>query len=139
MYPRRHGRVVRKKGRKKSKPKKRKAKAKKRKARTPAPAPVVRPARRRRRYASVPGRPPAEAMLRYNPYHLLGSLAQDLMRPQRSGPNWITQKGPPFLPYDPWAEQRKRTQHAEQQMLERLTRQAEARAQPPPDDAFPGE
>jgi len=140
----RHGRP--KKARKKKTPKgfgssaakRQRSAQKKRKrkvARQARPAPMVRPARRRRRYASMPRRPPAEAMLRYNPYHLIGSLAQDLMQPQRPGPNWITQKGPPFLPYDPWAEQRKRTQHAEQQMLERLTRQAQARARPPDDGA----
>ena len=126
----RHGRP--KKARKKAKKTKTPKKKRKRKV-VARQAPMVR--RRRRRFASVAGRPPAEAMLRYNPYHLLGSLAQDLMQPQRPGPNWITQKGPPFLPYDPWAEQRKRTQHAEQQMLERLTRQAQARARPPDDGA----
>ena len=129
MVDTRHGRPkkARKKAKKTPKKKKRRRKVVARQA------PMVR--RRRRRFASVAGRPPAEAMLRYNPYHLLGSLAQDLMQPQRPGPNWITQKGPPFLPYDPWAEQRKRTQHAEQQMLERLTRQAQARARPPDDGA----
>ncbi len=96
MYPRRHGRVVRKKGRKKSKPKKRKAKAKKRKARTPAPAPVVRPARRRRRYASVPKRPPTEAMLRYNPYHMLKSDAAAAPGPELDHP-----EGPALLAVRP--------------------------------------
>ena len=45
------------------------------------------------------------------------------------GPNKITQQGPPFLPYDPWARQRRGIQRQEEQQLEQMTRIARERAQ----------
>ena len=38
-------------------------------------------------------------------------------------------QGPPFLPYDPWARQRRGIQRQEEQQLEQMTRIARERAQ----------
>ena len=53
-------------------------------------------------------------------------------------PNKITQQGPPFLPYDPWAQQRRGIQRQEEQQLEQMTRIARERARDEP-NAFPEE
>ena len=51
------------------------------------------------------------------------------------GPNKITQQGPPFLPYDPWA-QRHGIQREEEQRLEQMTRIAQQQARDEP-QGFP--
>ncbi len=56
-------------------------------------------------------------------------LARQLLGPRYPGPNKITQQGPPFLPYDPWARQRRGIQRQEEQQLEQMTRIARERAQ----------
>ena len=64
------------------------------------------------------------------------ALARQLLGPRYPGPNKITQQGPPFLPYDPWAEQRRSIQRQEEQKLEQMTRIARERARDEP-PAFP--
>ena len=114
-YTHRHGR---RKKRKKSK------KAKKKKARSPRPG-----FRKRRRYATRPRRAPAEVLQERTPQAMMIELARQLLGPRYPGPNKITQQGPPFLPYDPWAHQRRGIQREEEQRLEQMARIARERAQ----------
>ena len=128
-YTHRHGR--RKKKRKKSK-----AKGKKKKPVRKAPAA---PFRRRRRYAARPRRAPAQVLQERTTQAMMMELARQLLGPRYPGPNKITQQGPPFLPYDPWARQRRGIQRQEEQQLEQMTRIARERAQQQqqPDDGGP--
>ena len=121
-YTHRHGR---RKKRKKSK------KAKKKKARSPRPG-----FRKRRRYATRPRRAPAEVLQERTTQAMMIELARQLLGPRYPGPNKITQQGPPFLPYDPWARQRHGIQREEEQRLEQMTRIAreQARDEPAEDD-----
>ena len=115
-YTHRHGR--RKKKRKKSRAKKKK------KARSPHKAP--RPGfRKRRRYATRPRRAPAEVLQERTTQAMMIELARQLLGPRYPGPNKITQQGPPFLPYDPWARQRNIIRHQDNQRLEQMRRIAE--------------
>ena len=59
-------------------------------------------------------------------------LARQLLGPRYPGPNKITQQGPPFLPYDPWARQRHGIQREEEQRLEQMTRIAREQARDEP-------
>ena len=121
-YTHRHGR---RKKRKKSN------KAKKKKARSPRPG-----FRKRRRYATRPRRAPAEVLQERTTQAMMIELARQLLGPRYPGPNKITQQGPPFLPYDPWARQRHGIQREEEQRLEQMTRIAreQARDEPAEDD-----
>ena len=65
-------------------------------------------------------------------------LARQLLGPRYPGPNKITQQGPPFLPYDPWARQRHGIQREEEQRLEQMTRIARQQARDEP-QGFPPE
>ena len=116
-YTHRHGR---RKKRKKSKGKKKKKPARK------APAASF---RRRRRYAARPRRAPAQVLQERTTQAMMMELARQLLGPRYPGPNKITQQGPPFLPYDPWARQRRGIQRQEEQQLEQMTRIARERAQ----------
>ena len=122
-YTHRHGR---RKKRKKSK-----KKAKKKKDRSPRPG-----FRKRRRYATRPRRAPAEVLQERTTQAMMIELARQLLGPRYPGPNKITQQGPPFLPYDPWARQRHGIQREEEQRLEQMTRIAreQARDEPQEDD-----
>ena len=60
---------------------------------------------------------------------MMMELARQLLGPRYPGPNKITQQGPPFLPYDPWARQRRGIQRQDEQQLEQMTRIARERAQ----------
>ena len=111
-YTHRHGR---RKKRKKSK-----KKAKKKKARSP------RPGFRKRRRA------PAEVLQERTTQAMMIELARQLLGPRYPGPNKITQQGPPFLPYDPWARQRHGIQREEEQRLEQMTRIAREQARDEP-------
>ena len=124
-YTHRHGR---RKKRKKSK-----KKAKKKKARSPRPG-----FRKRRRYATRPRRAPAEVLQERTTQAMMIELARQLLGPRYPGPNKITQQGPPFLPYDPWARQRHGIQREEEQRLEQMTRIAREQARDEP-QGFPAE
>ena len=115
-YTHRHGR---RKKRKKSKGKKKKPAKKK--------APAA-PFRRRRRYAAR-RRAPAQVLQERTTQAMMMELARQLLGPRYPGPNKITQQGPPFLPYDPWARQRRGIQREEEQRLEQMARIARERAQ----------
>ena len=119
-YTHRHGR---RKKRKKSK------KAKKKKARSPRPG-----FRKRRRYATRPRRAPAEVLQERTTQAMMIELARQLLGPRYPGPNKITQQGPPFLPYDPWARQRHGIQREEEQRLEQMTRIAREQARDEPQE-----
>ena len=126
-YTHRHGRKKpRKKGRSK--------KGRKKSGKKSAPA-----FRRRRRYASRPRRAPAQVLHERTTQAMMMELARQLLGPRYPGPNKITQQGPPFLPYDPWARQRRTVQRQEEQHLEQMTRIARERAQQQqqPDDGGP--
>lgn len=109
-YTHRHGRRKRRKKRKKSK-KKQQSKA------HAAPA-----FRKRRSYAARPRRAPSGVLQERTTQAMMVELARQLLGPRYPGPNKITQQGPPFLPYDPWAEQRRGIQRQEDQRMEQLTR-----------------
>ena len=112
-YTHRHGRRKKRKG----------TKGKKKKKRSRSPY------RRRRRYASRPRRAPAEVLQERTTQAMMIELARQLLGPRYPGPNKITQQGPPFLPYDPWAHQRRGIQREEEQRLEQMARIARERAQ----------
>ena len=118
-YTHRHGR---RKKRKKSKAKKKK------KDRSPHKKPRS-GFRKRRRYAARPQRAPAQVLQERTTQAMMIELARQLLGPRYPGPNKITQQGPPFLPYDPWAHQRRGIQREEEQRLEQMARIARERAQ----------
>ena len=118
-YTHRHGR---RKKRKKSKSKKKK------KDRSPHKKPRS-GFRKRRRYAARPQRAPAQVLQERTTQAVMIELARQLLGPRYPGPNKITQQGPPFLPYDPWAHQRRGIQREEEQRLEQMARIARERAQ----------
>ena len=112
-YTHRHGRRKRRKKRKKSKKKQSKG------ARAAPAAPAF---RKRRSYAARPRRAPSGVLQERTTQAMRVELARQLLGPRYPGPNKITQQGPPFLPYDPWAEQRRGIQRQEDQRMEQLTR-----------------
>ena len=125
-YPRRHGR-------------KRKRKKRKSKKKSGARPRRTAPFRRRRRFAGTARRAPAAVLQERTSQAMMIELARQLLGPRYPGPNKITQQGPPFLPYDPWAEQRRGIQRQEEQKLEQMTRIARERARDERDEppAFP--
>ena len=128
-YTHRHGRRKRRKKRK-SKSKK---KHKRSRARSPASG-----FRKRRSYAARPRRAPSGVLQERTTQAMMVELARQLLGPRYPGPNKITQQGPPFLPYDPWAQQRRGIQRQEEQQLEQMTRIAREAARDEP-GAFPEE
>ena len=112
-YTHRHGRRKRKGAKKRRKSKKKKH------------ARVAPGFRRRRRYASQPRRPPPASVLHERTTHAMMMELGQLLGPRFPGPNKITQQGPPFLPYDPWARQRNLIRHQDDQRLEQMRRIAE--------------
>ena len=119
-YKKRHGRRKRKK--RSARKKKRVKRAKRHVSARYAPG-----FRKRRRYAAQPLRGPAEVLHHSKiEYHMLGELARQLMGPRYPPPNKLTQQGPPFLSYDPWAQQRQSIQNEEKI---RLSMRREAREQ----------
>ena len=110
-YTHRHGRRKRRKKRKKSKKKSKSSRA--------APAPGF---RKRRSYAARPRRAPSGVLQERTTQAMMVELARQLLGPRYPGPNKITQQGPPFLPYDPWAQQRRGIQRQEEQQMEQMTR-----------------
>ena len=125
-YPRRHGR-------------KRKRKKRKSKSKSKRPSSGRAPFRRRRRFASAPRRAPAAVLQERTSQAMMIELARQLLGPRYPGPNKITQQGPPFLPYDPWAVQRRGIQRQEEQKLEQMTRIARERARDDQAQPFPGD
>ena len=118
-YKRRHGRRKRKK--RSARKKKRVARAKRHVYAKYAPS-----FRRHRRYAAQPLRAPAEVLQHSKiEYHLLGELARQLMGPRYPPPNRLTQQGPPFLSYDPWARQRLFIQNEEKTRLASIQQEAQ--------------
>ena len=85
--------------------------------------------RKRRRYAARPQRAPAQVLQERTTQAMMIERARQLLGPRYPGPNKITQQGPPFLPYDPWAHQRRGIQREEEQRLEQMARIARERAQ----------
>ena len=114
-YRRRHGRSRSKR----RKHKKRSARKKKRKKRAKRHVSESVPGfRKRRRFAAQPLRGPAEVLHQTKTeYQMLGELARQLLGPRYPPPNKLTQQGPPFLPYDPWAHQRRLIQDDEKMRI----------------------
>ena len=111
----------------KSKPAKAKRKRRKRKRKT---ARIVTPGfgdfRRPRRFAFQPKRGPASVLHKHSAAFMLGALAQDLLTPMRPAPNWLTQRAPPFLPYDPWQEHRRHTRMVDARQRAQMRREIQA-------------
>ena len=61
---------------------------------------------------------------------MLGALAQDMLTPMRPAPNWLTQRAPPFLPYDPWQEHRRHTRMVDARQRAQMRREIEAELRP---------
>ena len=85
--------------------------------------------RKRRRYAAQPLRGPADVLHHTKPaYVMLAELARQLLGPRYPPPNKITQQGPPFLSYDPWAQQRQTIQNEETRRVAAMRREAREQA-----------
>ena len=82
--------------------------------------------RRPRRFAMTPRRGPARVLHKHSAAFMLGALAQDLLTPLRPAPNWLTQRAPPFVPYDPWQEHRRHTRIADARQRAEIRREIEA-------------
>ena len=120
------------KAKKQAKPKpKAKRKRRKRKRKT---ARIITPGfgdfRRPRRFAHQPRRGPASVLHKHSAAFMLGALAQDLLTPIRPAPNWLTQRAPPFLPYDPWQEQRRHARVSDARQRAQMRREIQAELRP---------
>jgi len=114
---------------KKQRPAKKRPAKKKRKRHRPArtiDAGFGRDFRRPRRFAMTPRRGPARVLHKHSAAFMLGALAQDLLTPLRPAPNWLTQRAPPFVPYDPWQEHRRHTRMADARRRAEIRREIEA-------------
>ena len=116
------------------KPKAKPKKAKRKRRRKRKTAKVITPGfgdfRRPRRFAFQPKRGPASVLHKHSAAFMLGALAQDMLTPMRPAPNWLTQRAPPFLPYDPWQEQRRHTRIADDRQRAQMRREIEAELRP---------
>ena len=107
------------------KPKKAKRKRRRKRKTTRIITPGFGDFRRPRRFAHQPRRGPASVLHKHSAAFILGALAQDLLTPIRPAPNWLTQRAPPFVPYDPWQEHRRHAQIVKQRAQMRREIQAE--------------
>ena len=86
--------------------------------------------RRPRRFAHQPKRGPASVLHKHSAAFMLGALAQDMLTPMRPAPNWLTQRAPPFLPYDPWQEHRRHTRMVDARQRAQMRREIQAELRP---------
>ena len=82
--------------------------------------------RRPRRFAMRPRRAPASVLHKHSAAFMLGALAQDMLTPLRPAPNWLTQRAPPFVPYDPWQEHRRHAQSVDAKQRAQMRREIQA-------------
>ena len=82
--------------------------------------------RRPRRFAMRPRRAPASVLHKHSAAFMLGALAQDMLTPLRPAPNWLTQRAPPFVPYDPWQEHRRHAQIVDAKQRAQMRREIQA-------------
>ena len=119
-----HGRKTKKP---KSKQPRRKQPRRKRKKKVRAIDPGFgRDFRRPRRFAMRPRRAPASVLHKNSAAFMLGALAQDMLTPLRPAPNWLTQRAPPFVPYDPWQEHRRHAQIVDAKQRAQMRREIQA-------------
>ena len=74
----------------------------------------------------TPRRGPARVLHKHSAAFMLGALAQDLLTPMRPSPNWLTQRAPPFVPYDPWQEHRRHARMVDTRQRAQMRREIEA-------------
>ena len=112
-------------GRKSKKPKSKQPRKRKKKVRPIDPG-FGRDFRRPRRFAMRPRRAPARVLHKHTAAFMLGALAQDMLTPLRPAPNWLTQRAPPFVPYDPWQEHRRHTRMVDARRRAQMRREIQA-------------
>ena len=112
-------------GRKSKKPKSKQPRKRKKKVRPIDPG-FGRDFRRPRRFAMRPRRAPAHVLHKHTAAFMLGALAQDMLTPLRPAPNWLTQRAPPFVPYDPWQEHRRHTRMVDARNRAQMRREVQA-------------
>ena len=116
------------------KPKAKPKKAKRKRRRKRKTARIITPGfgdfRRPRRFAHQPRRGPASVLHKHSAAFMLGALAQDMLTPMRPAPNWLTQRAPPFLPYDPWQEHRRHTRMVDARQRAQMRREIQAELRP---------
>ena len=54
------------------------------------------------------------------------STPPDMLTPLRPAPNWLTQRAPPFVPYDPWQEHRRHTRMVDARNRAQMRREIQA-------------
>ena len=118
-------------GRKSKKPKSKQPRKRKKKVRPIDPG-FGRDFRRPRRFAMRPRRAPAHVLHKHTTAFMLGALAQDMLTPLRPAPNWLTQRAPPFVPYDPWQEHRRHTRMVDARNRAQMRREIQAEQAGPP-------
>ena len=112
-------------GRKSKKPRSKQPRKRKKKVRPIDPG-FGRDFRRPRRFAMRPRRAPAHVLHKHTAAFMLGALAQDMLTPLRPAPNWLTQRAPPFVPYDPWQEHRRHTRMVDARNRAQMRREVQA-------------
>ena len=118
-------------GRKSKKPRSKQPRKRKKKVRPIDPG-FGRDFRRPRRFAMRPRRAPAHVLHKHTAAFMLGALAQDMLTPLRPAPNWLTQRAPPFVPYDPWQEHRRHTRMVDARNRAQMRREIQAEQAGPP-------
>ena len=113
-------------GRKSKKPKSKQPRRKRKKTGAPIDPGGGRDFRRPRRFAMRPRRAPARVLHKNSAAFMLGALAQDMLTPLRPAPNWLTQRAPPFVPYDPWQEHRRHAQIVDAKQRAQMRREIQA-------------
>ena len=116
-------------GRKTKRPKSKQPPRKRKKRVKPIDPGFGRDFRRPRRFAMRPRRAPARVLHKHTAAFMLGALAQDMLTPLRPAPNWLTQRAPPFVPYDPWQEHRRHARRVDALQRAQMRREIEAEQQ----------
>ena len=119
-------------GRKSKKPKSKQPRRKRKKKVAPIDPGFGRDFRRPRRFAMRPRRAPARVLHKNSAAFMLGALAQDMLTPLRPAPNWLTQRAPPFVPYDPWQEHRRHARIVDARQRAQMRREIQAEQGGPP-------
>ena len=113
-------------GRKTKRPKSKQPPRKRKKRVKPIDPGFGRDFRRPRRFAMHPRRAPASVLHKHTAAFMLGALAQDMLTPLRPAPNWLTQRAPPFVPYDPWQEHRRHARMVDARQRAQMRREIQA-------------
>ena len=111
-------------GRKTKKPKIKQPRKRKKKVRPIDPG-FGRDFRRPRQFAMRPRRAPARVLHKHTTAFMLGALAR-ICSHLCAPPNWLTQRAPPFVPYDPWQEHRRHTRMVDARNRAQMRREIQA-------------